>query len=726
MAWPTSRGSGSVQSSKDAQASVPRIVLPERSTLTALRGRSTTEIPGVGPKVARALAELGVESLADLVQHYPARHEDLSNVKRISDLRVGEKATVIGRIMGIRPVGRPVRGRSPGFSVQLYDGTGYIPATVWGRQWLVGQLVEDTWVVVSGEVQRKYGIQLAAKSIEVVDDPASTEDNAHAGRFVPVYPSNKGINARRVRTLIYRALDECGYILDPLPAAVLAEHGLPALHDAVHEVHFPEERGRLKRAMRRLIFHELFVLQAGLAVRKARLDSEETGRSHSGDGRLLNPYIKGLPFGLTGAQERVIGETLEGLRSERPMRRLVQGDVGSGKTVVAVAALLSAVESGGQGALMAPTEVLAEQPYLSVSRALSELPVEVVLLTGSQTAAERREALEKVESGAADVVIGTHALIQKGVEFDDLALVVVDEQHRFGVGQRTVFREKGVTPDTMVMTATPIPRTLSLTLYGDLEVSVIDELPPGRQPVETVLSGVEGRLDAYEAVCEELRAGRQAYVICPLVEESEALEDVRSAEELQEELVEKVFPERRVGLLHGRMSATQKRETMAAFQDGEIEVLVATVVVEVGVDVPNASAIVIEGAERFGLSQLHQLRGRVCRGLHPPKCFLVGEPKTDDSRERLEALCEHQDGFKLSEEDLRIRGEGTLFGARQSGMTDLKVANLLRDVKILVEARRAAFALVAGDQKLHKAEHRPLRREIRELLGSDVEWLFRE
>lgn len=375
---------------------------------------------------------------------------------------------------------------------------------------------------------------------------------------------------------------------------------------------------------------------------------------------------------------------------------------------------------------MAPTEVLAEQHYLSVSGALSELPVEVVLLTGSQTATERREALEKVASGAADVVIGTHTLIQKGVEFDDLALVVVDEQHRFGVGQRTVFREKGVTPDTMVMTATPIPRTLSLTLYGDLEVSVIDELPPGRQPVETVLSGVEGRLNAYEAVREELRAGRQAYVICPLVEESEVLEDVRSAEELQEELAEEVFPERRVGLLHGRMSATQKRETMAAFRGGEIEVLVATVVVEVGVDVPNASAIVIEGAERFGLSQLHQLRGRVCRGLHPPKCFLVGEPKTDDSRERLEALCEHQDGFKLSEEDLRIRGEGTLFGARQSGMTDLKVANLLRDVEILVEARRAAFALVAGDQKLRKAEHRPLRREIRELLGSEVEWLFRE
>ncbi|MGH3146442.1 MAG: ATP-dependent DNA helicase RecG [Rubrobacter sp.] len=698
---------------------------PSRTTLTDLRARPVTELPGVGPRIEAALGDLGVASLADMISHYPSRHEDLSNVKRISDLRVGEKATVVGTVVGTRPVGRPVRGRSPGFSAQLYDGTGYLPVTVWGRSWLLNQLLPEVRVIVSGEVQSRYGIQLVARSIEVVDDPGG-EDGPHSGRFVPVYPVNKGIQARRMRTLIHRALDEAGRVLDPLPGELLARHGLPNLHDAIHEVHFPTDRPSLRAAMRRLIFHELFLIQTGLAARKARLDRTEVGGRHQGDGSLLNPFLQGLSFGLTAAQERVISEVLDDMRLEKPMRRLLQGDVGSGKTVVAVAALLTAVEAGGQGAIMAPTEVLAEQHFLSFSAALADLPVEVVLLTGSQTAAERRVALEKVEGGEAHVVVGTHALIQKGVEFRDLSLVVVDEQHRFGVGQRTVFREKGATPDTLIMTATPIPRTLSLTLYGDLEVSVIDELPPGRKPVETRIVDPAERVWAYEEVRQELDEGRQAYVICPLVEESEALEDVRAAEELREELAEEVFPERRVGLLHGRMRPQQKREVMASFRAGEIEVLVATVVVEVGVDVANASAIVVEGAERFGLSQLHQLRGRVCRGIHPPKCFLIGDPKTEDSARRLEALEQYQDGFKLSEVDLAIRGEGTLFGSRQSGMPDLKVAKLLRDVEVLVEARREAFALVAEDPTLKRPEHRPLRREIRELLGSNVEWLFRE
>ncbi len=723
MAWPTYKEEAR-EGSPPIQDTV--LALPRRTILPELRSIPVTELPGVGPRIAATLKDLGVTSLADLVSHYPSRHEDLSNVKKISDLRVGEKATVVGRVVSVRGVGRPVRGRTPGLSVQLYDGTGYIPATVWGRGWLLNQLMPDTCVVVSGEVQRKYGIQISTKSIEVIEDPDTIGESAHAGRFVPVYPVNKGINARRMRTLVHRALDEAGRILDPLPAEILARHRLPNLHDAMREIHFPVDKERLKTATRRLVFHELFLIQTGLAARKARLKKTESGRSHRGDGRLLNPFLKGLPFGLTGAQERVVGEVLEGMRSENPMRRLLQGDVGSGKTVVAVAALLSAVESGGQGAIMAPTEVLAEQHFISISTALKDLPVNVVLLTGSQGAQERRAAMEAVRSGEAHVVVGTHALIQRGVEFDDLSLVVVDEQHRFGVGQRTVFKEKGATPDTLVMTATPIPRTLSLTLYGDLEVSVLDELPPGRKPVETRMVEVAERDEAYEAIRAELEAGRQAYAICPLVEESEALEDVRAAEELYEELAEEIFPDRRVGLLHGRMKAAEKREVMAAFRAREIEVLVATVVVEVGVDVPNASAIVIEGAERFGLSQLHQLRGRVCRGLHPPKCFLVGEPKTDDSRKRLEALCEYQDGFRLSEVDLAIRGEGTLFGSRQSGMPDLKVAKLLRDIEVLIEARGAAFELVASDPTLNKPRHRPLRREVKDLLGADVEWLFRE
>lgn len=717
MAWPTYKES--------APAGGPLYL--KRTTLTDLRSRSVTELPGVGSRIESALGKLGIASLADLISHYPARHEDLSNVKRISELKVGERTTVVGRVVKKKPLGRPIRGRPPGFSVQLHDGTGYIPVTVWGRHWLMGQLTPDTLLFVSGEVQRRYGVQIAAKNVEVIDGLDGLEGNAHAGWFVPVYPVNRNIQTRRMRTLIHRALDEAGHVLDPLPGEVLVRHGLAGMNDAIREVHFPSGRQALRSAMRRLIFHELFLIQVGLAARKTRLETGEAGRSHVGDGSLLNPFLKGLPFGLTAAQERVTGELLSDMRSEKPMRRLVQGDVGSGKTVVAVAALLTAVESGGQGAIMAPTEVLAEQHYLSITTALAGLPVEVVLLTGSQNASERREALEKVRKGEAHMIVGTHALIQKGVEFHDLSLVVVDEQHRFGVAQRTVFKEKAASiPDTLVMTATPIPRTLSLTLYGDLEVSVIDELPPGRKPVETRMVRLERRRDAYEAVRSELEEGRQAYVICPLVEESEALEDVRAVQELHEELDNGIFPERKVGLLHGRMKPAEKREVMAAFRAGQIEVLVATVVVEVGVDVPNASAIVIEGAERFGLSQLHQLRGRVCRGLHPPKCFLVGEPKTDDGRSRLEALCKHQDGFKLSEVDLAIRGEGTLFGSQQSGMPDLKIAKLLRDVDVLVEARKEAFDLVSKDPALKDPVHRPLRREIKELLGANVEWLFRE
>src|ERR687896_2256821 len=372
MALPTYRGGG-----------VQGAPLPARTTLTDLRSRPVTELPGVGPRIEAALGDLGIASLADMISHFPSRHEDLSNVKRISELRVGERATVFGTVVSTRPVGKPVRGRAPGFSAQLYDGTGYLPATVWGRSWLLNQLQPDTRVVASGEVQRRYGIQLVARSLEVIDDP-DDDPGPHAGRFVPVYPVNKGIQARRMRTLIPRALDAAGRVLDPLPADMLVRHDLPNLHDAVHEVHFPSDKARLSAAMRRLIFHELFLIQTGLAARKMRLERTEVGGRHRGDGSLLNPFLGGLPFGLTRAQERVIEEVLADMRLEKPMRRLLQGDVGSGKTVVAIAALLTAVEAGGQGGIMAPTQVLAWQHHLSISAALAELPVNVVLLTGSQ------------------------------------------------------------------------------------------------------------------------------------------------------------------------------------------------------------------------------------------------------------------------------------------------------------------------------------------------------
>jgi ATP-dependent DNA helicase RecG len=621
----------------------------------------------VGPRIEAALEDLGVASMADMISHYPSRHEDLSNVKRISDLRVGERATVVGTVVATRPVGKPVRGRSPGFSAQLYDGTGYLPVTVWGRGWLLNQLLPEVRVVVSGEVQSRYGIQLVAKSIEVVEDPAAGADEGpHAGRFVPVYPVNKGIQARRMRTLIHRALDEAGRVLDPLPAELLVRHGLPNLHDAIHEVHFPTDKPRLKAAMRRLIFQELFLIQTGLAARKARLDRTEVGGRHPGDGSLLNPFLKSLSFGLTAAQERVIAEVLEDMRLEKPMRRLLQGDVGSGKTVVAVAALLTAVEARGQGAIMAPTEVLAEQHYLSISAALAELPVEVVLLTGSQTAAERRAALEKIERGEAHVVVGTHALIQRGVEFRDLSLVVVDEQHRFGVGQRTVFREKGTTPDTLVMTATPIPRTLSLTLYGDLEVSIIDELPPGAKPVETLhRRPCRARSVAYEEVGASCEDGRQAYVICPLVEESRRSRTCGRPRNCGRSSPRRSSPTGRRPSAR-RMKAQEKREAMASFRNREIGGAGGDVVVEVGVDVPNASAIVIEGAERFGLSSFHQLRGRVCRGLHPPSASSSGSPRPT-TRAAPGGVAEYQDGFKLSEVDLAIGARGPCSGAARVG-----------------------------------------------------------
>jgi len=495
-----------------------------------------------------------------------------------------------------------------------------------------------------------------------------------------------------------------------LPLEIRRRHGLLDRVDAVRQAHFPDSEADAANAHRRLAFEEFFLLQVGLLLRR-RVETETAGIAFRVDGERVRRFLAALPFALTKAQRRVIGEIEADMAEPKPMNRLLQGDVGSGKTVVAAVALLHAVENGYQGALMAPTEILAEQHYHTLRRYLAPVDVVPTLLRGEMPAAEKRDALERIRTGQAAIVVGTHALIQDAVEFANLGLVITDEQHRFGVLQRAKLRKKGVMPDTLVMTATPIPRTLALTAYGDLAVSVLDELPPGRKPVETKHFTEADRPHLYRFLESQLAKGRQAYVVYPLIDESEKLEDVQAATEAAERLAQ-LFPKRRVGLLHGRFSSEEKQEVMRRFHAGEIDLLVSTSVVEVGVDIPNATVMVIENAERFGLAQLHQLRGRVGRGEHASYCALVGNPRTEEGKRRLAVMVETNDGFRIAEEDLLLRGPGELLGTRQAGLPDLKVASLVRDGRILEEARREAEALLAGDPELRHPEHQLLREQM--------------
>jgi ATP-dependent DNA helicase RecG len=549
------------------------------------------------------------------------------------------------------------------------------------------------------------------------------------------------------------ALKRASPIEDPLPDVLLASNGLMSRDDAYGVIHFPDDLQEVGAARRRLAYDELLRLELALALRKRKQTEEATGFAHRPTGELAERFVDGLPYELTGAQRRVIEEVFEDLREAHPMHRLLHGEVGSGKTVVAVTSLLYGVEGGWQGAIMAPTEVLAEQHYLGVTGLLaqaglspepfsvpselgmdslfgSEGPaVHIGILTGSTASANyrpdisRNELLDDVASGQVDILVGTHALIQEGVHFARLGVAVVDEQHRFGVAQRVLLKEKAdsIEPDLLIMTATPIPRTLSMTLYGDLDVSALDEMPPGRSPVKTsVLSRAE-ESKAWSLIEEEVRAGRQAFVVCPLVEDSAKIEAASATAEHQR--LSGLLSGLRVGLIHGQLRPGDKEEAMSAFRAGETDVLVSTTVIEVGIDVPNATVMVIEDADRFGLSQLHQLRGRVGRGRHPGKCLLISDATNDDAVERLAAMVKTTDGFELANEDLRIRGQGTVFGERQSGMADLRIADLFRDFELLVDSRRDAFEIVDGDPGL--ANHPELAEEIRAFLGESVEWLFK-
>jgi ATP-dependent DNA helicase RecG len=714
-----------------------------------------------GPPAWEALQEgLGIETVGQLLRHYPRRYIDRSTTATIRDLRIGQDVTVIGRVR--RVTKRLTRRRQTMVTISLYDGTGYLELTFFNQPWVERQYAEGTELAVSGKVAIYRGrLQLQNQEVEVLRDLEA--ETVHVGRITPVHAATEGVTSRTIRELVWRALERLPAIGEPLPLEIVSPEGLAAEDAALRDIHFPPDPEALARATERLKFDELFTLELGVAYRKRRVERQGRGVAHRVDEGLADEFLAGLPFTLTGSQRRAIAEVAADVASNPPMHRLLQGEVGSGKTVVALYAALVAVQSGHQATLMAPTEVLARQHHRTAAALLEPvggrdlLAVAAVrtprpaaagqgslleggggrgasdevhgptftLLTASVTGRDRERVLAGVRDGAVDLLIGTHALVQEGVEFADLSVAVIDEQHRFGVHQRIQLKEKGGSPDVLIMTATPIPRTLALTYYGDLDVSVLDELPAGRQPVETwVARDAEHRHRAYQLVREEVAAGRQAFVVCAAIDEGNRLE-VKAAEAEAERLRTQVFPDLRLLLLHGRMRPADKDATMEEFRAGRADVLISTTVIEVGVDVPNATVMLVENAERFGLAQLHQLRGRIGRGAHRSTCVLFDEsaPDNEEARIRLDAMVRTTDGFELADVDLRQRGEGTLFDVKQSGLPDLKLARLAEDIDLVHRARERAFAVVDADPTLD--DHPELEALLRGAFsGEAIEWLF--
>ena len=704
---------------------------------------AVTRLPGIGPAAAKQLATLGVRSVRDLLEHYPRRYADAGEVVDLSAVEVGQPATLVGEVIDaqvrrIAPKGRTRRDIAE--LVVRQSGGAVFRASFFNQRWMADRLAPGTVAAFSGKVGEFRGqLQLAGPKVEVLGHvragrsaEEAAEDLRHQ-RLLPVYPATGALPSDRIRTFVAAALEAVGPLDDWLGTELREREGLVDLDAAVRLIHTPEHWDDVTRARDRLVFDELLVLQLGLQWRRRRLEDGMVGLDNApaadGWGARL---VDALPFAPTGAQRRAFDGIAEDLALERPMHRLLQGDVGSGKTLVALWTMLAAVDRGRQAALMAPTELLAEQHLRTLTTLLAPLGVNVPggvrieLLTSSTTAAQRRRILDDLADGTVDLVVGTHALIEDGVRFGALGVVVIDEQHRFGVSQRVALKDKtasdgdgpDVLPDVLVMTATPIPRSLALTVYGDLDVTVLDELPPGRTPVRTTLldpSAPERRERLYDHVRRQAGIGLRAYVVCPLVEPGES--GATSAVDHHRRLRDEVFPDLAVELVHGRLRADDKEAAMRRFREGEAQVLVATTVIEVGVDVPNATVMVILDADRFGIAQLHQLRGRVGRGRHASRCFLVGDPSTADGEARLEALVASTDGFELAEVDLDLRGEGTIMGERQKGRNDLKLASLRRDKEWVAAARQVAIEIIDADEEL---DHHPgLADELELLLGDD-------
>ena len=666
-------------------------------------------LKGVGPRRAEQLERKGLHTVEDALFFVPLRHEDRTQFTPLRSVQPGQTVTVSGTIAALSPP-PPGRPRVP-FTAMLRDQTGWAAVTWFGRRYLDRILKRGQQLVVHGKVDRYHGaLQIQAQDWETVE--SGDDERVHTGRLVPVYSSTEGLNQRWLRERMHDIVESfADQAPEMLSEATLARRRLVGLARAVRDFHFPETDTALAAARRRLVFDDFLLLQLGLAILQSR-STRERGVAMNPRGDLVAGLRARLPYTLTAAQERVWDEIRRDMAAPHPMHRLLQGDVGSGKTVVAALAALTAIEAGYQTAVMAPTEILAEQHFMTFRQLLEPLGIAVTLLTSSLKPRERKARRQAIASGATPCVVGTHALVQEGVEFRRLGLAVVDEQHRFGVAQRARLKALGEHPDVLVMTATPIPRTLALTLYGDLDVSVLDALPPGRRPVITKARTEAKRAQIYAFLRDQIGAGRQAYVVYPLVEESEAL-DLKAATDMARHLARDIFPDLAVGLLHGRLGFEEKDAIMRRFKAGEIHILVSTTVIEVGIDVPNASVMLIEHAERFGLSQLHQLRGRVGRGPWKSYCVLLTRGGLgEEARRRVDAMVGTTDGFRIAEVDLELRGPGEFFGTRQSGLPEFRLADLIRDASVLEEARREAKAIIDRDPELRDPAHRALRQGL--------------
>jgi len=665
-------------------------------------------LKGVGPHMARLFSKIGVFTVRDLLYYFPRDWEDRRNVQKISGIVPGSEVLLKGHIKKVTQ-----QRTKRGFCIVkalVSDDSGSVIAS-WFNQGFVKRVLDKNRampVLISGkcEVNDYSGaVEVTVKDYEFLDPSEKPLE------IVPKYPLTDGLYQKRIRAVTRNMISSYAHlILDPLPKNILEGLGLPALADSILATHFPSDISSLERYRRRLVFDDFFMLQLTLAIKRKKTRIESKGIEFAVDDGFVSRFENTLPFELTGAQRRVLADIKNDMKSSKPMNRLLQGDVGSGKTIVAVEAAVIAVNNGYQAAIMAPTEILAQQHYNKIKKLVEPSGISVRILTAGEKSADKKKVRQLISSDEPAIVVGTHALISEGVVFSNLGLVVVDEQHRFGVMERSKLKQKGKSPDLLVMTATPIPRTLSLTVYGDLDKSVIDELPPGRTPIITRYVDGRKRGQMNEFIRNKMKEGRQVYVVCPLIEESEKI-DLAAARQTSEEL-SKIFPEFRVSLLHGKMKSDEKDTVMKDFKDNRINMLVSTTVIEVGIDVPNAVIMAVEHVERFGLSQLHQLRGRIGRGSEQSYCFLLGNPATFESKERVKAMIETTDGFKIAEADLRLRGPGEILGIRQSGLPEFKIADMIRDEEVLKIARKSAFDLVSEDPDLEKQEHRLLKDEM--------------